>query len=190
MSAYASLAGFQALKADVVIPYTGIWSADVTLASAAKVPASVKLVLADLTLAGTVYRTDAFAGVQVARVVGGAGGWRKSLDAAKYVNPIGVKASMILEDAAKAVGETVKLGGLTLLGLRVFVIVTDAALLDCVHTPLHRAHVVAKAIKTSEQLIELFTMVGIPARLVLTLLALGFLCGLLFFLSHCVTLSC
>jgi hypothetical protein len=61
-------------------------------------------------------RADPFAGSNSARIVGGAGGWGRSIALAPYRNPAGVPLSLVLRDAAAAVGETVKLASDRLLG--------------------------------------------------------------------------
>jgi hypothetical protein len=46
-----------------------------------------------------------FAGSRSVRLVGGYGGWRKQVTAQAYQDPKGVRLSMVLGDAAAAVGE-------------------------------------------------------------------------------------
>lgn len=109
MSFFASFNGERIVSASVVMPYYGIWTADVVLASAIAIPAVATLVIANLTLKGTVFRSASFAGSRAARIVGGAGGWRKKTTKQAYYDPNGVRASMVLGDVAAASGETISL---------------------------------------------------------------------------------
>jgi hypothetical protein len=108
MSVYANISGARVSRCDLAIPYWGLWVADVELPVATAIPAQCTLTIADLTLTGHVARTDSFAGLRTARIVGGFGGWPTSLDPREYANPTGVRVSTILGDAAGDVGERVK----------------------------------------------------------------------------------
>jgi hypothetical protein len=109
MSHYASVNGLQATSFSLSIPYYGAWVADVDLAPSQALSESVVLVAGNLTLRGTNLRADPFAGSNSARIVGGAGGWGLPIALAPYRNPAGVPLSLVLRDAASAVGETVRL---------------------------------------------------------------------------------
>lgn len=104
---FASLNGQRIISGSITIPYYGIWAGDVTLAVASPMPNPVTLVIGDLTLAGFIYRSASFTASRSARVVGGFGGWRKSIGAQSYQNNAGVTMSMVLKDAAATVGEKV-----------------------------------------------------------------------------------
>lgn len=107
---FAALNGERIISGDVCIPYFGIWVADVVLAESSSITSSVQLTLANLNLKGHIYRAASFSGSRSARIVGGYGGWRKQLNYQTYNNPSGVKQSMILRDAAAAVGEQINTG--------------------------------------------------------------------------------
>lgn len=109
ISAYANLSGARITKASITIPYYGIWTAVVTMAQPFTAPTPCTLSVADMTLTGFVYRSDQFAGLQIAQLIGGFGGWGKTLSAKKYGSPGGVKVSLVLGDAALECGEQVAL---------------------------------------------------------------------------------
>jgi hypothetical protein len=107
MSDFASLSGQRLTTVKLGRPFYGAWAADVVLADSSAVSGPVSLVIGNMTLAGTSYRTASFAGSRSARVVAGAGGWMKSLKSRGYQNSGGVPLSMVIGDAARVVGETV-----------------------------------------------------------------------------------
>lgn len=105
---FAAFGGQRVITAHVAIPAYGAWSADVSLAVSAPIPSTAApLVLGDLSLLGTVFRAADFAGSRSARVVGGYGGWQKSVPAQAY-RGANVRISTVLKDAAAAVGERVQ----------------------------------------------------------------------------------
>jgi len=107
---YASCNGIQAVSVAFTIGWLGTWCADVMLPAAGPLPTAggaVALSVATLAMVGTVFRQDAFAGQQRARIVGGFGGWQKLLTARCYDMPGGVSLAMLLNDAALEVGEQV-----------------------------------------------------------------------------------
>ena len=108
---FASVNGQRATVASVTLPYYGLWEGDVQLATPQIITGTVTLVLGNLSLTGAMYRGAPFAGVTYLRLVGGAGGWRKSVPAQAYANPsaTGVRLSTVLGDVASAVGERVNL---------------------------------------------------------------------------------
>jgi hypothetical protein len=67
----------------------------------------VSLILANLTLVGAVYRSGNFSGTGSLRIVGGHGGWLKTIPGPGrfYQNPHGVKLGPVATDAANACGE-------------------------------------------------------------------------------------
>lgn len=105
MTLYADISGMRATKLELTIPYYGTWAADVELPTEAAIPAQCTLTLADLAMAGHVYRTDSFGGLRRARIVGGFGGWSKVVSGRHYHN--GPTVSVVLRDAASEVGERV-----------------------------------------------------------------------------------
>jgi hypothetical protein len=102
----ATLAGFAVTTCRVQIPAFGLPFADVEIVSPETLTGSVTLVLADLTLVGTVLSGGAFQGRARYRIVGGAGGWGATVAAKSYANDLGVKHSTVLTDVANACGES------------------------------------------------------------------------------------
>jgi hypothetical protein len=113
---FATVAGFPIVSGELMIPLAGCWTADVHLASANDVSGPVEVVIGNLTLQGTVYRSQAYGGQTRARIVGGKGGWRTVVDKQGYGSGSGVKVSHILGDVASACGETVNVPADTSVG--------------------------------------------------------------------------
>jgi hypothetical protein len=105
---WGSVNGQRIVSGSLGMPLLGAWVADVVLASDQPISGPVTLALGNLTLTGAVYRQAPFAGLVEARVVAGAGGWSKTVQARGYDQPSGVLASTVLRDAANEVGETVR----------------------------------------------------------------------------------
>lgn len=102
--------GASAMTASITVPYYGAWVADVVLQSSSAIPTTANgcsLVAGDLKLVGTAIRTASFSGSRSARIVGGAGGWRKALPAKGYSHPGGLKLSAVLNDVARESGESI-----------------------------------------------------------------------------------
>jgi hypothetical protein len=106
---FASANGLRSTSSSISIPYYGLWVADVELAPDAVLAGSVELQIGNLTMRGAVLRTKPFAGSTSARIIGGAGGWGKTITLDPYRLASGVPLSLVLRDAARACGETVKL---------------------------------------------------------------------------------
>jgi hypothetical protein len=89
-------------------PSWGCWWLDSELVEPAELTAGARVTaqIADLTLQGTIVNGYARNGTAGYRVVGGAGGWGRSLPEKSYQNDAGVKLSTVLGDVATAVGET------------------------------------------------------------------------------------
>lgn len=105
---FATLAGNQIVRGSVTIPMYGTWTADVWLADATVLEGTVSLVIGDLSLKSTITRGGPYTGQASYRLVGGAGGWRKTVMIERpYQTPFGVKASNVLKDVAARVGEVV-----------------------------------------------------------------------------------
>ena len=102
--------GVRVTEAHVTIPAWGCWYAEVSIDGEQTLTGSATLQLADLTLKGTILSGGPTLGRSTFRIVGGAGGWGKSLDKQNYTNDFGVKLSKVLGDAASAVGETLVVG--------------------------------------------------------------------------------
>jgi hypothetical protein len=104
---FADLSGIPIVRAMLVIPFSGIWHADVTLDRAVG-PAPVGPQV--LTLAGSPYacspiRAIDFSGERQLRLVGGTGGWRSTVQAREYASPVGVPTALVLSETAGQVGE-------------------------------------------------------------------------------------
>ncbi len=103
---FATLNGNRLQSARIALPLHGNWVADVTLDAAAELSGRVTLVVADLSLEGTIVRGGEHKGASSYRIEGGAGGWRRVIPAQHFRNDGGVKASKVLAALASKVGET------------------------------------------------------------------------------------
>ncbi len=101
----------------VTIPMFGAWVADIDLVADVALDSRVTLTVGDLTLVGTVVSQAGFAGSRKARLVGGGGGWGKTIPAKGYSHIIGVKASTVVGDAAREAGESITLDSDRTLGV-------------------------------------------------------------------------
>jgi len=101
-----TLAGHNITTARAYLPAWGAWYADVQTDGEHDLAGAVDLVLADLTLRGTVLSGGASKGRSEFRIVGGKGRWGKTIPDTSYANSAGVKLSTVLGDAAAACGET------------------------------------------------------------------------------------
>ncbi len=102
----ATLNSIRVTHARVDVPAWGRWYAEVSLDGDHAVTGAVTLVIADLTLVGTVVSGGSHEGRTHLRVVGGAGKWDIEIPEKGYSNAAGVKVSTVLQDAASACGET------------------------------------------------------------------------------------
>ena len=107
MSFYSSYAGFPISHLSLAIPFTGLWTARISLASGDKCPATGPMVHGNLMLLGAVYRQATRWGLTEALLVGGFGGWSGQLPVQGYSLPFGLMLSTVLTDAAIALGEQV-----------------------------------------------------------------------------------
>jgi hypothetical protein len=107
MGMMATLAGKHATAARINIPAWGCWYADVSLDGAHKLSGPVDLVVADLTLKGTILSGGPTLDDSRShyRVVAGGGGWGRVIDQKSYADDAGVKVATVLADAATAAGE-------------------------------------------------------------------------------------
>jgi hypothetical protein len=90
------------------IPQSGCWSADVVMTGDPVLTGTLDVRVAGTTLRGTVVESMAgvYVGTTAFRLVGGHGGWAKSLPARHYHNDgAGVRALVIAQDAARESGE-------------------------------------------------------------------------------------
>lgn len=109
MTALLTLNGNRAISAQLTISRYGAAVADVVLAESNPSATPAVLVIGNLTLKGTAFRTASFAGSRSTRFVGGAGGWRKTIKARGYAHDGGIRLSTILGDAARDCGETISI---------------------------------------------------------------------------------
>jgi hypothetical protein len=117
VSAFSSVAGLQIVSGTLAIPLVGVWTADLELAGTGSLPSGiVPVVIGNLTLMGTVFRSESYGGQIKARMVGGYGGWRTSIPAQGYGSSSGVKLSAVLGDAAQAAGEQINVQNDTTIG--------------------------------------------------------------------------
>jgi hypothetical protein len=105
----ASLAGYPINCCELDVPFRGTWLARVTLTDAdgPAEGARVTLSIGPLSLVGTVLGTGVHGGVATARVVGGAGGWRKAPDGLSFQNDGNLSATEVAQALASSVGETI-----------------------------------------------------------------------------------
>jgi hypothetical protein len=116
---YADLNGTRVASGQITIPYYGVWHADLLLADELTVPTTalgLTLTLAALVLKGTAFRTATYGGATSVRMIGGAGGWRKTLPAKYYRLASGLSLSTVLNDAARESGETITLASDRIIG--------------------------------------------------------------------------
>lgn len=102
---FASLSGLPIVKMALVLPWAGIWHADITLDRAIDIAGPQILTLSDFVGTCAVVRAVDFTGARSLRVVGGTGGWRTALPPLQYQSPTGVPVAMICSDAASLVQE-------------------------------------------------------------------------------------
>lgn len=98
-----------AARVRVVVGNVGAWHVLADLESDEPVTGPVVVTVGTLSLHGTVdaAHSGAYALQRRVRVVAGAGGWGDSVTARAYHNDAGVKAKLVAEDAARAVGESI-----------------------------------------------------------------------------------
>lgn len=109
----ATLNGHRVTDARATIPAWGCWCVEASVDGEHELAGAATLQLADLTLKGTVLSGGAFKGRSGFRVVGGKGGWGKTLPRKGYANDAGVKGALVLRDAAREAGEVLDEATLT-----------------------------------------------------------------------------
>lgn len=104
---YLGVDGERCTAATLTVSNGGPWIADVDFESDPKVEGRVVLTIGDLKCTGTISKVSSGAyGLQRrARIVAGAGAWGHPVPPKQYHNDAGVKASLVADDAARAVGE-------------------------------------------------------------------------------------
>lgn len=101
---FASLSGIDVLFGRVTVPYSGPWHADMVLCTPIDVPGPQTLLLGTAAWVCAYVRDVSFAGRRGVRVVGGTGGWRKTIPAKQYGQGV-IPTAAVLADAAAACGE-------------------------------------------------------------------------------------
>lgn len=113
---FSTVGGRRITSGAITIPYYGAWAADVTIDTDDELTGVVPVVVGNLKLSGFIYRTAPFAASRKARLVGGYGGWRKTLTSRSYNLPHSVTTSLVLSDAAKELGEKVNVTNDSMIG--------------------------------------------------------------------------
>lgn len=103
----STLGGFTATSARVNIPAWGCWYAEASIDGEHILSGRVTLKIADLTLVGTILSGGTMLGRSSYRIVGGAGGWGRTVPKKSYANDATVKVATVIGDAAREVGESV-----------------------------------------------------------------------------------
>jgi hypothetical protein len=106
MTVNATINGNRITEARVSIPAWGASYCDVAIEGEVSITGKATVVVSDLTIVGTVLSGGPGQGRSFFRIVAGAGGWGKVVAKKSYANDAGVKLSLVLGDAAAAVGET------------------------------------------------------------------------------------
>lgn len=99
---WATLAGIPCAKAELTVPFSGIWHADVSIDRDLGVPppGPVPLQIGTSIWTCTAIRSVDFAGIRRLRMVGGTGGWGSTVSYEYYSSPSGVPTSVVLADVA------------------------------------------------------------------------------------------
>lgn len=109
MSFFSSVAGFPIVAGQLTLPLIGVWTADLQLQGEESLSGTVSVVIGNLTLLGSVYRSESYGGQTMCRLVGGAGEWRQQVKAQGYGSSNGIMLSTVLNDAASAAGEQINI---------------------------------------------------------------------------------
>lgn len=102
-----TLGGNRVTSAHVTLPKWGAWYADALVDGEHALSGGAAMQLAGLALSGTVLSGGPMKGRSSFRLIGGKGGWGKTLPKKSYADDAGVKASRVLSDAAAECGETI-----------------------------------------------------------------------------------
>jgi hypothetical protein len=107
-NAFIAVNGHRVRGLSLRVAPVGPWVAEVDLTEPAALSGRVQLSVGDTVLSGTVIAEQAgtFALQTSVRIVGGAGGWGKFPTERGYHNDAGIKASLLAQDIARDVGET------------------------------------------------------------------------------------
>lgn len=100
--------GLPLLRATVIIPRHGIWTADVQVQSSDTISGEVTIELGGLVMRGTIEHGAPYRSRGWYRVLGGKATWRDTLPGRSYRNEPGVKVSTIVSDVARESSEPVQ----------------------------------------------------------------------------------
>jgi hypothetical protein len=106
---FSSVEGHALSEITVTVPNVGPWRAECEFVEAPELAGAVTIKLGTLELRGTVepQLEGSFALRGRAVIVAGAGGWGHAVTAQGYHNDARIKARLVAEDAARAVGEVI-----------------------------------------------------------------------------------
>lgn len=102
---YVTANGVSVMTGQVTLPRYGRWVADLVLVAATDLDDAVTVIVGNMTLVGTHFRSIAYGGSRSVRVVAGHGGWDKMLPAKAYKPLSEVRYSTVAIDAAVECGE-------------------------------------------------------------------------------------
>jgi hypothetical protein len=106
MAEYCTVDGVSAIDMMIDVPRVGAWTARAELATDAPLSSSaVALRIGAWTARGTVRQRLTYASRSAVVVVGGAGAWHRMVAPRHYHSDGGVRAELVLRDAAAEVGE-------------------------------------------------------------------------------------
>lgn len=115
--ATAVLSGTAVRFGRIVMPYGGIFHADVVLVDESEPAGPQTLTFMGVTMKMAVVRAISYVGSRGVRLIGGAGGWRTTVPAQQFSNPAGLRVSTIVGATASSVGEQVSLTSDPICGL-------------------------------------------------------------------------
>jgi hypothetical protein len=102
--ALASLSNVAIVRGHITQPFSGLWHADLLLASATDVSGPQTLLFAGVAWSCAYIRAIDFSGERGVRVVAGRGGWRTTIPGKQY-GAAGIFTRDVVNDAAAACGE-------------------------------------------------------------------------------------
>jgi len=107
--AYVTVDGQPVPWIRVTVGYAGPWQAEVHVSTPDALGKPCTIKIGPLTLIGTPLAAmdGTYAAQRHTRIVGGAGAWGAAVPAAGYHNDAGIKARLIADDVARAIGETI-----------------------------------------------------------------------------------
>lgn len=109
----STLNGQRATSVKLWLPAWGRWFAEVSIDGESAIAGAASLVIAGSTFSGTVLSGGPFKGRAMYRIVGGRGGWGRTVKARGYANDAGVKLSTVLRDVATDAGEQLDLANVS-----------------------------------------------------------------------------